>query len=96
MLAELAPALQALTRSIAARLPAAAAASGSAPLDAGQWSSLRERLIELLEQGDTESQSLLESQQALLRAGLGADYDAVARAMLDFDFGRALELLRKH
>ncbi|MEN9904111.1 MAG: hypothetical protein RLZZ555_676 [Pseudomonadota bacterium] len=96
LLAELAPALQSLTRAIAARLPAAAAASGPVPIDATQWRSLRERLIALLEQGDTECQSLLEGQQALLRAGLGPDYEAVARSMLDFDFGAALELLRKH
>jgi two-component system, sensor histidine kinase and response regulator len=94
LLAKLAPALQALSASIAARLPAAAATTESVELDAAQWRALRERLIELLEQNDTECQSLLESQQTLLRAGLGADYEVVARAMLDFDFDTALELLR--
>jgi two-component system sensor histidine kinase/response regulator len=94
LLAELAAALQALTQSIAACLAPAAAAPAPVPLDALQWSGLRERLVDLLAQDDTDCQSLIETNEALLRAALGERYAALAQAVQAFDFGAALELLR--
>jgi PAS domain S-box-containing protein len=94
LLSELGPGLQEMLAAIAARLPVAAAVPEPVSFDAAHWRSLRERLMALLQQHDTECQSLLESQQALLRAALAADYEAVEQAILAFDFDTALELLR--
>ena len=63
--------------------------------DPQRWLRLRTRLIALLEQDDTECQVLFETDSALLRLGLGERFEAVARAVADFDFAAALTLMRE-
>ena len=65
-----------------------------AAFDPQRWQRLRDRLILLLEQDDTECEILFESEEALLRAGLGQRFEAVAQAIRDFDFPVALAAVR--
>ena len=62
-------------------------ANGNAvALDPQQWARLRERLIGLLEQADTESLTLFESNRSLLQSALGPHYEPLATALDNFDF----------
>ena len=90
---QLALSLPLLVSAIASRLSPVAVAAPAA-FDLQRWQRLRERLILLLEQDDTECEVLLESEEALLRAGLGPRFEAVAQAIRDFDFPVALAALR--
>ncbi|MYZ53238.1 Hpt domain-containing protein [Malikia spinosa] len=90
---QLALSLPLLVSAIAARLSPVAVAAPAA-FDPQRWQRLRERLILLLEQDDTECEILFESEEALLRAGLGQRFEAVAQAIRDFDFPVALAAVR--
>ena len=85
--------LPALVAAIVARL-SPLVAPPPAQFDPQRWQQLRERLIGLLEQDDTECEALLESEEALLRAGLGDRFEAVTRAIREFDFPAALAAMR--
>ena len=86
--------LPALVAAIAARLSSPVAAAPASGFDPRRWQQLRERLTGLLEQDDSESEALLEAEEALLRAGLGDRFEAVAQAIRGFDFPAALAAMR--
>ncbi len=86
--------LLALVAAIAARLSPPVAAAPASGFDPLRWQQLRQRLTGLLEQDDSESEVLLESEEALLRAGLGDRFEAVAQAIREFDFPAALAAMR--
>ena len=93
LLAQLAQALPPLLQAIAAALPQDDAGAIPAPFDPQQWQQLRERLIGLLQQADTEAVALFEANTALVRQGLGPRFDPVAQALSQFDFGAALAVI---
>ncbi len=65
------------------------------PLDPQQWQALRQRLITLLQQDDTDCQALFQDNEALLRTVLGAHFETVAEALRNFDFAAALATLQE-
>ncbi len=74
---------------------AASPAPQAAPLDPQQWQAVRQRLIALLQQGDTDCQAIFQDNEALLRASLDARFEAVAGALRNFDFEAALTTLQE-
>ena len=93
--ADIARALAPLVEAISQRLPQAVANGNAIALDPQQWARLRERLIGLLEQADTESLSLFEANRTLLQAALGPHYEPMATALDNFDFEQALAAIRQ-
>ena len=96
--ARLASDLQALVEALRSRRQRPAPPPAAAPdarSDPQRWRRLRARLIALLEQDDTECQVLFETDADLLRLGLGERFEAVARAVADFDFAAALALMHE-
>jgi PAS domain S-box-containing protein len=75
--------------------PTASPAPQETPPDPQQWHALRQRLIALLQQDDTDCQALFQDNEALLRAVLGTRHEAVAEAMRNFDFAAALTALQE-
>ncbi|WP_079435468.1 response regulator [Zoogloea sp. LCSB751] len=86
--------LAALIDAIGAALPASAPATPEVELDAGAMADVFGRLARLLAADDFSSRQVLEAQQALLQAALGARFEAFAQAVSDFDSAHALELLQ--
>ncbi|MEN9904554.1 MAG: hypothetical protein RLZZ555_1119 [Pseudomonadota bacterium] len=75
--------------------PAASPAPPAAPPDPQQWQALRQRLAALLQEHDTDCQAIFQDNEALLRAGLDARFEAVAEALRNFDFEAALATLQE-
>ncbi len=82
-----------LSDAIAACLPQALVQPAGTGFDPVQWQALRTHLLELLRQDDTACVALLEQQQTLARAALGAEFGVFANAVEGFDFATALALL---
>ncbi len=93
--AGIARALAPLVEAISQRLPQEMANGNAVALDPQQWARLRERLIGLLEQADTESLTLFESNRNLLQSALGPHYEPLAKALDNFDFEQALVTIRQ-
>ncbi|MGC3984664.1 MAG: ATP-binding protein [Pseudorhodoferax sp.] len=72
---------------------AAAAAAAEVPADMQQFKRIGGELRALLASDDAAALDLLEQHSGLLQQVLGPDFDTLARAAADFDFGQALELL---
>ena len=89
--AQLVAALQPLLAGLAACLSGTAAPLE--PGEAAQWQALRTRLLELLDQSDSEAVALFEAQLPLCRTVLGAGFEPIAVALHDFDFETAEHLL---
>jgi two-component system sensor histidine kinase/response regulator len=88
--------LRALLQALAPVLrPAAAAgpAAAAAPADTQQFKRIGSELRALLASDDAAALDMLEQHRGLLQQVLGADFDTLAQAAADFDFGQALELL---
>lgn len=58
-----------------------------------RWAELRLQLMALLRASDTDCIRLAREQRGLLRVVLGADYEAWAQALANFDFEAALPLI---
>ena len=69
-------------------------AQAVAVLDEQAWRALSQRLQALLEDDDAASVELFHEHEAAIRVRLGGRHEALARALDDFDFVAALELLR--
>ncbi|MDD2729453.1 response regulator [Malikia sp.] len=93
LLAQVAQLLPPLLQALAAALPQDKADAPAAAFDPRQWQALRERLIGLLQEDDTEAVALFDANTALARQGLGPRFDLVAQALGQFDFGVALEVI---
>lgn len=93
--ADIARALPLLVEAIGQRLPQEMANGNAVALDPQQWIRLRERLIGLLEQADTESLTLFEANRSLLQSALGPHYEPLATALDNFDFEQALLAIRQ-
>ncbi|KQP49309.1 response regulator [Pseudorhodoferax sp. Leaf274] len=90
------PLVDALRQVLAATAttPATAAQPTAQAVD---WTTVRpvaERLQALLEQDDADAMDLFQRNAAMLRPALAGHHDGIARAIGDFDFGRAAQLLR--
>ena len=90
--------LRALLQALAPVLrPAAASAAAAGPASASadmqQFKRIGGELRGLLASDDAAALDLLEQHRGLLQQVLGADFDTLAQAAADFDFGQALELL---
>jgi two-component system, sensor histidine kinase and response regulator len=82
------------------RLPPAEAAAASllptanvTPASREQYEALRQRLSTLLAAGDSQAQALAQEEAVLLAQHLQGDYADFERALQNFDFDSALELL---
>ncbi len=93
--AGIARALAPLVEAISQRLPQVVANGNAIAFDPQQWARLRERLIGLLQQDDTESLSLFEANRSLLQVALGPHYEPLATALDNFDFEQALVAIRQ-
>jgi two-component system sensor histidine kinase/response regulator len=71
----------------------AAVTPGASAQSATQSRELMERLEKLLREDDPEASELFETNEPVFRAALMFDYDRIAKCVLDFDYGRALEIL---
>jgi len=88
--------LRALLQALAPVLRPAVApgrAAAQAPADVQQFKRIGSELRALLASDDAAALDLLEQHRGLLQQVLGADFDTLAQAAADFDFGQALELL---
>lgn len=89
--------LQALVAALEAALPAppAPAAPSPACVDVAELKAACARLAEALAADDFASGPLLETHEALLRAGLGHRFPLIAEAARSFNFEQALEVLQE-
>jgi two-component system, sensor histidine kinase and response regulator len=69
----------------------------TAPADRGQGIAACKKLAELLANDDSEAVDLLDEKSELLKGVLGVDsFRSVEKALKDYDFEKALTLLREH
>ncbi len=95
VLDELAPALDALLEAIADRPQAPRAEGAAEPTDPGRLREACLRLAGLLDRYDGSSALAMKADEPLLRCAFGERYDELAALVDDFDFGKALDCLRK-
>jgi CheY-like chemotaxis protein len=86
--------LAVLVQTLGERLPARQVASMSKSVDTARLGALCRQLIECFDHDDFASGQLVDENSGLLRAVLGAHFEPFAKAVHDFDFGTALELLK--
>ena len=77
-----------------AGLPPRAPELAVPPWDEARWRALQAQLGALLDDADTACLQLAREHEVSLRARFGPSYESWARALLDFDFELALQLLR--
>lgn len=94
MLDGLAPKLEALFAAIACRLPAPMAAEAAERIDSEHLSNVCLLLACQLDSFNCSSTQTMKNNEAMLRAALGDRYDECADFVDDFEFDKALELLR--
>jgi two-component system sensor histidine kinase/response regulator len=91
--------LGALVNTLGKRLPTGHAAPTSAttstPPDTATLNAICGQLVQHLERDDFASGQLVDDHEGLLRALFGADFEPFANAVHDFDFGSALEQLKR-
>ena len=63
------------------------------PVDLDRWPRLRDELVALLQDDNAACEHLYKENEALIRVAMGDRFPAFSRAMLAFDFTRALEQL---
>ncbi len=93
--ARLASILPGLIASIAARLPQAQASAAAGSIDMRRFEDVCRRLASQLKDDDFACMQVLDDNEAMLKAALGAGFPAIAAAIRDFDYISALEGLRQ-
>ena len=88
--------LDPLVAALAAQLPALQDGAGdtvAVAFDAHQFQAVRKQLAGLLAEDDPRAADVWRDHASLLRVGLGGQFDTVAQALADFEFGVALQAL---
>jgi len=91
----IAEALADLIASITARMPTAQAAAAAGKIDMRRFEEVGRRLASQLKDDDFACMQLLDDNEAMLKLALGERFPAIAAAIRDFDYMRALEGLRQ-
>jgi two-component system sensor histidine kinase/response regulator len=92
--AQIAEVLDRLILAIDSRLPDAQVQLAGGEFDIPKFEAACAELLQQLETGNFIAGQVIETQEGLLKAGLGEDFDAIRTAVHEFDYERALSALR--
>ncbi|TFI49990.1 hypothetical protein E4O93_00010 [Diaphorobacter sp. DS2] len=87
--------LATLMDTLGKRLPMVHTAPAPAATDTASLNAICSQLVQHLERDDFASGQLMDDHEGLLRALFGTDFDPFAKAVHDFNFGSALEQLKR-
>lgn len=86
--------LEPLVHALRARLERMPLPPGKqAPVDQAQWQSVKMQLTDMLAGGEGAAVHFCQTHEALIRSAMGQRFEALGRAVNDFDFDTALALL---